>query len=43
MAAAVALLGAGVSWFAASAAGAHREGLEPVPDYLAWDRSWRRT
>jgi hypothetical protein len=43
MAAAVALLGAAVAWYAASLAGAHREGLEPVPDYLDWDKPWRRT
>jgi len=42
MAAAVALLGAAVAWYAASLAGAHREGLEPVPDYLDWDKPWRR-
>lgn len=42
MAAAVALLGAAAAWFAASAAGSHREGLEPVPEFLDWDKPYRR-
>jgi hypothetical protein len=43
MAAAVAMLGAAVAWYMASWAGAHREGLEPLPGYLDWDKPWRRT
>jgi len=43
MAAAVALLGAAVAWYAAAIAGDHREGREPIPDYLDWDKPWRRT
>ena len=43
MAATVALLGAAVAWFAASVAGNHREGLEPIPEFLDWDKPYRRT
>jgi hypothetical protein len=42
IAAAVALLGAAVAWYAASMAGNHREGLEPVPEFLDWDKPYRR-
>jgi hypothetical protein len=42
MAATVALLGAAVAWFASSVAGSHREGLEPVPEWLDWDKPYRR-
>jgi len=36
MAGAAALLGAAAAWFAAIAAGAHRDGRSPVPTYLDW-------
>jgi hypothetical protein len=36
MAAAAALIGAAVAWFAACAAGRHREGLTPVPGLWNW-------
>jgi hypothetical protein len=36
MAAAVALLGAAVAWFAACAGGRHRDGIEPVPAFWDW-------
>ena len=42
IAAAAALLGAAVAWFAASVAGSHREGLEPVPEFLDCDKPYRR-
>jgi hypothetical protein len=38
MAAAVAALGAAIAWFAAEAAGRHRQGLDTVPDWLDWGR-----
>jgi hypothetical protein len=43
MVAAAALVGAAVAWFAATAGGQHREGLEPVPDLWSWDRPYWRT
>jgi hypothetical protein len=42
MAAAATLLGAAAAWFAASTGGAHRDGLEPIPDFLDWDKPYRR-
>jgi hypothetical protein len=42
MAAAAALLGAAAAWFAAEAGARHREGLEPVPEFWDWNRSYRR-
>jgi len=41
-AAIVAMIGALLSWYVASIAGSHREGLEPVPEYLDWDNPARR-
>lgn len=41
MAAAVALLGAAVAWFAAIEAGRHREGLDPVPTLFEWEKPYR--
>lgn len=38
MIAAAALVGAAVAWYAAVAAGRHREGLEAVPDWWSWER-----
>jgi hypothetical protein len=38
MVAAAALVGAAVAWYAAVAAGRHREGLEVVPDWWSWER-----
>jgi hypothetical protein len=38
MVAAAALVGAAVAWYAAVAAGRHREGLEAVPDWWSWER-----
>ncbi len=42
MVAAAALVGAAVAWFAATAGGRHREGLETVPDLWSWDRPYGR-
>jgi hypothetical protein len=42
MAASVAALGAAVSWFTAEAAGRHREGLDPIPEFLDWGKPYRR-
>jgi hypothetical protein len=39
MAAAATLLGAAAAWFAAATAGAHRDGLEPIPEWLDWDKT----
>jgi len=41
-AAAAALLGAAAAWFAAEAGSRHREGLEPVPEFWDWSRTYRR-
>jgi hypothetical protein len=41
MAAAVAALGAAVSWFAAEAAGRYRDGLDPIPELLDWGKPLR--
>ena len=38
MVAAAALVGAAAAWYAACAAGRHREGLETVPDWWSWER-----
>jgi hypothetical protein len=43
MAAAAALIGAAAAWFAAEAGARHREGLEPVPAFLDWNKPYRRT
>jgi hypothetical protein len=40
MVAAAALVGAATAWYAAIAAGRHREGLEAVPDWWSWERSF---
>lgn len=42
MVAAAALVGAAVAWFAAVAAGRHREGLDPVSDWWSWERPFGR-
>jgi len=42
MIAAAALVGAAVAWYAAVAAGRHREGLEAVPDWWSWERPFGR-
>jgi hypothetical protein len=42
MTGAAALLGAAAAWFAASAGGRHREGLEATPAFLDWDKPYRR-
>jgi hypothetical protein len=38
MVAAAALVGAAVAWYAAVAAGRHREGIDVVPDWWSWER-----
>jgi hypothetical protein len=43
MVAAAALVGAAVAWYAAVAAGRHREGLEMVPDWWSWERPFGAT
>jgi hypothetical protein len=43
MAAAVALLGAAVAWFAACAGGRHREGVETIPAFWDWTRTTEYT
>lgn len=42
MVAAAALVGAAVAWFASTAGGRHRDGLETAPDFWSWDRPYRR-
>nr|WP_237180183.1 hypothetical protein [Rhodoplanes sp. Z2-YC6860] len=38
MVAAAALVGAGAAWYAACAAGRHREGIDVVPNWWSWER-----
>jgi hypothetical protein len=42
MAAASALVGAAVAWFAATAGGRQREGLDPIPEVWDWDKTYRQ-
>jgi hypothetical protein len=43
MVAAAALVGAAAAWYAACAAGRHREGIEGVPDWWSWERPFGAT
>lgn len=43
MVAAAALVGAAVAWYAAVAAGRHREGIDVVPDWWSWERPFGAT
>src|SRR5262249_3795880 len=42
MAAVSALLGAAMAWYAATAGGRQREGLDPIPEVWDWDRPYRQ-
>jgi hypothetical protein len=42
MVAAAALVGAAVAWFASTAGGRHRDGLETAPDFWSWDKPYGR-
>ena len=43
MAAAAALVGAAIAWFAAVAGGRHRDGIESVPEFLDWSKSYHHS